>query len=103
MRSLPRLGFLLWRRRLLRLLFVDRLVERRYCLRHECCPCFNWNENVLVAGIVLILVLTLSLESYVKFPVNCLELNTHVGIFRVMHFEIIKSRKLIIFLILNLH
>ena len=61
------------------MLFLDRLVERRYCLRHEGCPRFTWKENDLEPGIVLILVVTLSLETGVNFHVNCHELSTHVG------------------------
>ena len=79
-------------------MLLDRLVERWYCLRHEGSQRFNWKQNGLEPGIVLIIVVTLPLESDVNFPVNCHELSTHVGKLRVMHFEIRLN-----FLILKLH
>ena len=85
-------------------MLLDRLVERRDCLRHECCPRFNWNENTLETWIILVLEITFALQADVNFSVNRHELSTHVGILSVMDFEILKSGKLVLLiLILNLH
>ena len=52
---------------------------------------FNWKENVVEPWLVLIIVVTLSLESDVNFAVYPHEWRTHVGILSVMNFEIRKS------------
>ena len=86
------------------MLLLDQLVERWNCLRHEVCPRFNWKEDALEPGIVVILLIPFSQESGVNFPVNCHELCKHVSIFSMRHFEIRKSENLaLIFLILKLH
>ena len=87
-----------------RVMLLDRLVERRDCLRYERRPSFNWKENALESWVILVLEITFALESDVNFSVYRHELCTHVGKLSVMDFEILKSEKLVLlFLILNLH
>ena len=86
------------------MLLLYRLVERWNCLRHDGCPPFNWKEDALEPGLVLILVITFALETDVNFSVDRHDLGTHVSILSVMHFEILKSQILVLFyLILKLH
>ena len=85
-------------------MLLDRLVERRDCLAHERCPSFNWNEDAFETWIILVLEITFALESHVNFSVYRHELCTHVGKLSIMDFEILKSEKLVLLiLILNLH
>ena len=84
-----------------RVMLLDRLVERRDCLRYERRPSFNWKEDALETWIILVLEITFALESDVNLSVYRHELCTHVSI---MDFEILKSEKLVLLiLILNLH
>ena len=83
-----------------RVMLLDRLVERRYCLRHECCPSFNWEENALESWIILVLVITFALESDVNFSIYRHELCTHVGKLSVMDFEILKIEKLVLLILI---
>ena len=82
-----------------RVMLLDRLDERRDCLRHEGCPRFNWKENALESWIILVLVITFALESDVNFSVYRHELCTHVGKLSVMNFEILKSEKLVLLIL----
>ena len=85
-------------------MLLDRLVERRDCLRHERGPSFNWKEDALETWIILVLEITFALQAPVKFSVYRHELSTHVGILSDVNFEILKSGKLVLLiLILNLH
>ena len=87
-----------------RLMLLDRLVERRDSLAHERRPSFNWKEDALESWIILVLEITFALQAHVNFSVNRHELSTHVGKLSVMNFEILKSGKLVLLiLILNLH
>ena len=79
-----------------RVMLLYRLVERRDCLRHERCPSFNWKEDALESWIILILVITFALQTQVNFSVYRHELCTHVGKLSVMDFEIVKSEKLVL-------
>ena len=85
----------------LRLLLLDRLVERWNCLRHEGAPRFNCKEDALEPGIVLIFVITFAVETDGNFYVDRHELGRHVSLLSVMHFEILKSQKLLLFRICN--
>ena len=86
-----------------RVMLLDRLVERRDCLRQERCPSFNWEENALESWIILILEITFALQTHVKFSVYRHELCTHVSKLSVMDFEILNSEKHVrLFLILKL-
>ena len=85
-----------------RVMLLDRLVERRHCLRPERYPSFNWKEDALESWIIIVLVITFALESDVNFSGYRHELCTHVGKLSVMDFEILKSEKLVL-LILNHH
>ena len=101
--SLPGVALLRWRR-LLRWLPLDRLVERRHCLRYEGCPTFTWKEDALELVIVFIFVITFTLESDVNFSLDRHELGTHVSKVSVLHFEILKRQILVLFfLILKLN
>ena len=77
-----------------RVMLLDRLVERRDCLRHERCPSFNWKEDALESWIILVLVITFALQTHVNFSVYHHELCTHVAKLSVMEFEILKSENL---------
>ena len=86
------------------LMLLDRLVECRDSLAHERRPSFNWKEDAFETWIILVLEITFSLQAHVNFSVYRHELSTHVGILSVMNFEILKSGKLVLLiLILNLH
>ena len=86
------------------LMLLDRLVERRDSLAHERRPSFNWKEDALESWIILVLEITFALQAHVNFSVYRYELCTHVGILSVVNFEILKSGKLVLLiLILNLH
>ena len=88
-----------------RVVFLDRLVERRYCLNHEGSPRFNWKEDALEPWVVLILVITFPLETNVNLFVNGHQLSEHFRILSVVDFEILESEKLllIVSLIFKLH
>ena len=77
-------------------MLIDRLVERRYCMRDERCPSFNWKEHALESWIILVLQITFRLQTDVMFSVYCDELCTHVGKLIVMYFKILKSDKLVL-------
>ena len=79
-----------------RVMLLDRLVERRNCLRHQLCPSFNWKEDGLDSWIILVLVINFALESDVHFLVYRDWLCKHVGKLSVIDFEIIKSEKLVL-------
>ena len=84
-----------------RVMLLDRLVERRGdCLRHKRCPSFNWKENALETWVILVLEITFALESDVNFSVSRHELCTHVGKLSVMDFEILKSEKLVLLILI---
>ena len=78
-------------------MFLDRLVERPYCLRYEGCPRFNWKEDAIEPGIVLILEISLAVETDVNSSVDRHELGTHVTKLSVMRVEILKSQILVLF------
>ena len=87
-----------------RVMLLDRLLERRDCLRYERRPSFNWEEDAFETWIILVLEITFALESDVNFSVYRDEFSTHVGKLGIMDFEILKSGKLVLLiLILNLH
>ena len=87
------------------MVFLDRLLERRYCLTHEGCTPFNSKDDTLEHWIVLILVITLPLETHVTLSVNGYQLNEHLGILSIVNFEILESEKLllVVCLIFKLH
>ena len=73
-------------------------------LRHKRCPSFNWEENALESWVILVLEITFALQTDVNFSVYRYELCTHVGNLSVRNFEILKSEKLVLLiLILKLH
>ena len=78
-----------------RVMLLDNLLERRYFLRRKGCPRFNWKENALESWIIVVLEITFALQTRVNFSVNRPELCTHVGKLSVIHFEILKSEKLV--------
>ena len=86
--SLSRHGCSRWRW-VRRLMLLDRLLVRRYCLSHERCPRFNRKEDALEPWIIFILVITFWLESDVDISVNRHKLSQHVGILCVMNFAIL--------------
>ena len=71
-------------------MLLDRLVERRYWVRHERCASFNWKEDALESWIIHILEVSFVLESDETFSVYRHELSTHFGKLSVMDFEILK-------------
>ena len=86
------------------MVFLDRLVERKYCFTHEACPRFNWKEDALEFCIVLILIIAFPLESHVNLSVYSQELSEHFRILNVVDLEIVESEKLLIIsLIFKLH
>ena len=83
-----------------RVMLLDRLVQPWDCLRHEDCPRFNLKENALESWIILILEITFALQTHVNFSVYRHELSTHVGNLSVMDFEILKSEKLVLLILI---
>ena len=78
------------------MVFLVRLVECRYCLAHEGFTRFNWKEDAPEPWIVLIIVITLPLETHVTLSVNGYQLNEHLGILSIVNFEILESEKLLL-------
>ena len=79
----------------------DHIVVHRYSLRYEGCPGFNLMENALEPVILFIFVIIFALETDVSFSVVRHELSIQVSKLSVMHFEILKSQKLLLFRICN--
>ena len=72
---------------------------------HEGCPRFNWEEDALEPWNVLILEITLPLETQVNLSVNGHQLSAPFRILSVVNFEILESENLLLIfsLIFKLH
>ena len=75
------------------MIFLDRLVERRYCLTHEAGPGLNWKEDALEYCIFLILLITFPLETHLNLSVNGHQLIEHFSTLSVVILEILEREK----------
>ena len=76
---------------------LDRIVERRYCLRHEHRPGLNWKEDALESWIALNRLITFPLDTHVNLSLNGHQHMEHFRRLSVVKFEILVSEKHLIF------